>query len=655
MTSLFRRAAEVLGALPAPWRHRADLHLDHGHVPYGAWEAELTAYARLRTESSVKVHFSIAGHTGWTDDITLARPGVAHGQALDDAFRRSECDLEHALMHYRHGWRETALLWHAWSHAHEKIALPWPPWDEVTVPANVVRTALAQAIPELALPPGEDIVPERRRSAARWIAAAWQDGTHRAIELDARPGLSERLPSLTPERGKGPWPNVLAALASRQVATGLPGSVTRALGAALEVNCQDQRGHVAAVLGLTEALAAARLLPPVPEQRPAWLMPAWGRWRRAEAVQAALEGLVRSPDSAAMASLATAARAARQRSVFGGSGRGLAGGTGSRPTSQGNAGVDEARKSIPAEPAEAHTRPESDWGLRPDNQLPSRAEPTGESAGQPRAEGGGDSDSAGSGSGPGALGALHVLSPSPEDRSAYWQLRGALAPEIERLVARLTEQGDAYYANAPKRFRRHGRLDRTRLTHAMRGRENVFTQFVHIPEPEHALCLILDCSASMQPYAEQLREMAILVESAATATGARVTAFSFGAAWERMEPASAGAPLLALGRELRPRGGTPFGPALGAAGAWLARQPFERKRLWIFSDGRWSARDRAESGWRPEHLADAVVWVLTEPAPEPPHPAMRVVATPTLEALIEQAPRYFWTAPDDARRAALPR
>jgi hypothetical protein len=116
-----------------------------------------------------------------------------------------------------------------------------------------------------------------------------------------------------------------------------------------------------------------------------------------------------------------------------------------------------------------------------------------------------------------------------------------------------------------------------------------------------------------------------------------------------MEPAAKDAPLLALGRELRPRGGTPFGPALGVAGAWLAQQPYEEKRLWVFTDGRWSARDRAETGFRPEHLAHAVVWVLADQAPRPPHSAMRLVAVPTLAALVEEAPRYFWEATLRAR------
>ena len=219
--------------------------------------------------------------------------------------------------------------------------------------------------------------------------------------------------------------------------------------------------------------------------------------------------------------------------------------------------------------------------------------PAGRERAGRRAVGGPSGGQAGGGSGPGALGALKVVAPSPEDRAAYWQLRGALAPEIERLIERLQAAGDRYYEATPRRFQRAGRLDRNRLPAALAGREAVFARFVHRPAPANALCLLLDCSASMAPYAEQLREASILIESAATAVGARVSAFTFGAAWERLEPPAEGAPLVALGRELRPHGGTPFGPAVAAAAAWLGRQPYARRRLWVLSDGQWSARDRA--------------------------------------------------------------
>jgi hypothetical protein len=149
----------------------------------------------------------------------------------------------------------------------------------------------------------------------------------------------------------------------------------------------------------------------------------------------------------------------------------------------------------------------------------------------------------------------------------------------------------------------------------------------------------------MTLHAEQLREMAILCEAAATAVGARVTAFSFGPSWERMEPPAHRAPLVTLGRELHPHGGTPFGSALHVAVDWLAKQPYTQKRLWVFSDGRWSARDRVMADWRIDQLANVVVWVLADHAPLSPHPAMRVEAAPSLEAIVQRAPALFWLPP----------
>jgi hypothetical protein len=236
-----------------------------------------------------------------------------------------------------------------------------------------------------------------------------------------------------------------------------------------------------------------------------------------------------------------------------------------------------------------------------------------------------------------------VVAPSPEDRAAYWQLRGALAPEIERLTEGLREASGEYFHSVPRRFQRAGRLDRNRLPAALAGREAVFVRVQPRPLPEHALCLLLDCSASMTVRAEELRQTAIVVEAAATAVGARVSAFTFGAAWERLEPPAEGAPLVALGRELRPHGGTPFGPAVAAAAAWLGRQPYARRRLWVLSDGQWSARDRAAAAGRPELLRDVLVWVLgADTAPEPPTPALRIVAARTLDDVIQIAPQHFW-------------
>jgi hypothetical protein len=114
-----------------------------------------------------------------------------------------------------------------------------------------------------------------------------------------------------------------------------------------------------------------------------------------------------------------------------------------------------------------------------------------------------------------------------------------------------------------------------------------------------------------------------------------------------MAPPARGAPLTSLGRELHPQGGTPFGPALAAAASWLAQQAYQHKRLWVFTDGRWNARDRAQLTWRAEQLRNVVVWVIDEHLPTPPHPAMHMAAVPTLADLVSAAPRYFWSAPDN--------
>jgi Mg-chelatase subunit ChlD len=109
-----------------------------------------------------------------------------------------------------------------------------------------------------------------------------------------------------------------------------------------------------------------------------------------------------------------------------------------------------------------------------------------------------------------------------------------------------------------------------------------------------------------------------------------------------MEAPAVGGPLVALGRELRPRGGTPFGPALQAAATWLNYQPYEEKRLWVFSDGRWSAADRADLAWRAHLQHNVVVWVLDEEVPESPAVAMPIIAAPALADLVELAPATYW-------------
>ncbi len=613
---------------------------DHGHAPYAAWEAELTAYARWRTGMALTVTFALATEAGWDESIHLAR-APAHVEPAE-AFAVAELELEHLLMHHRQGMREAALLWHAWARPAEPITLPWPPWDRVALPPAVVREALALAVPGLALPKECEAWPARRREAARWIAAALADHAHRLPEIEARPGLAERLPLPEPpgalNRGATPppWETVLVALARGAPAmAGVPDGLRPRVMRLVEAREAAPATYVEAVLELAGALARLGSLPPAHQQRPRWLRPMWGRWRHAAALQAALAQLARSPTSALVATATAAGRLGAGRLV---STTGPLGGA--HGTEHG-----AASRSVPSSDGAVQARDPSSWGLQApptdDLQRPSGVTPapagTHEGHGQPAAGGAGAA-----GAGAGALGALRIVVPGAEDRAAYWQLRAALAPEIERLAERLREVAGQHHSTAPRRFQRAGRLDRARLPAALAGREAVFMRFVQEPEPEHALCLLLDCSASMTPYAAYLRDLAILVEAAASSVGARVTAFSFGATWERMEPAAKGAPVLGLGRELRPHGGTPFGPAVQAAAEWLGHQPYRRKRLWVFSDGRWSARDRAGITWQAPYLREVVVWVLAEPAPEPPTPQMRVVAAPTLEALIEQAPRYFW-------------
>lgn len=649
-----------------------------GTTPLRAREAELAAYARWRTGETIKVTFGITVQAGWAEDIQLSRPAPAQG--YEAGFAAAELELEHLLMHHRHGWREAALLWHVLAQPAEPIPLPWAPWDNAGLRGTVMRLALSHAVPALTLPRGVDAWRQRWRDASRWIAAAWADGAHRELELAERPGLADRLPlpvlQRQPGRQRGPslssrpgtWSSVLYGLATRDdaMAGALPASAQAAVDRLVRVEAADLSGHIAGVLHLTEVLAQANALPASHTQRPAWLYPTWGRWRAQAQLREALDRLLRSPATSGLVTATTAARtgnhALRSPPAL------------SRP---GDSGL-EARRPRPEE-FEADTagrqgsshRKLSSWpdpetlpdgntdGGRPlslEQQQPGQAQPGHE---QPEEElpevtrsdpAGGRphtqtvSSSARRGAGPGVLGALQLVHASAEDRAAYWQLRGALAPEIAQLIARLQAVHEATDWRPPQRFQRAGRLDRHRLPGALAGREDVFVRHVQQPTEARALCLLLDCSASMAPHAEQLRLAAILVETAAAAFKTRVSAFTLGAAWERMEPETQGAPLLALGRELHPHGGTPFGPAVAAAAGWLERQPFRHKQLWVLSDGQWSARDQAESAWQAELLRDTVVWVLDEHAPPPPTPAMCILAAPTLASLVKLAPDYFWTA-----------
>jgi hypothetical protein len=650
-----------------------------------AWEAELAAYARWRTGNpALTVRFGLATSTAWGEEIVLARPAPAEAELAGAGGRvpvGAELELEHLLAHHRHGWREAALLWQVWADPATPVTLPWPPWERVRLPPAVVRQALAGADSALAVPPERAATGGRQRPAALWLAAAWADGRHRRLALADRPGLAVRLPPPpAPPAGASVWERVLGRLAAGQGpgagdategtafdggdgtrSTGHPAAgagggggalgadVAGALDALLAVRPDDAAGQVAAVLALAEVLGRRGLLPAAHRQRPAWLGRPWGRWRREGAVRRELGRMARSPTDAAVAAATLAGRAhAAPGAARPGGGAGGVPGPWARAA--GAREEDTAADDLPlVRDDDPPAGPAADgWGLAEDESLPELAAGVGATdaaaAGREGAAPAGAGGAAG-GAGAGALGALHVVQASGADRAAYWQLRGALAPEIERLIEGLRAASDADDAAAPRRFQRAGRLDRARLAAALAGREAVFSRFVHQPEPASALCLLLDCSASMTTRAEQLRRAAIVTESAAAAVGARVSVFTFGADWERLEPPAEGAPLVALGRELHPHGGTPFGEAVTAAAGWLARQPYPRRRLWVFSDGQWSARDRAGTAWRAGGLAaarDVVIWVLGEARPEPPGPAVRVAALPSLTALVRQAPRYFW-------------
>src|SRR5688500_13938995 len=168
--SLLARSLAHVRLPRAPWQSPTDARLDHGHLPFGAWEAELTAYAQLRAGTRVVVKFGHSGEMTWGEEVHLHRPRSV--SSADEALRAAELELEHALMHYRHGWREEGLLWHCWAYPTEEVVLPWPPWDHVPLAAPFVRSALEKAIPGLALGEAAVLTRDRARHASRWLAAA---------------------------------------------------------------------------------------------------------------------------------------------------------------------------------------------------------------------------------------------------------------------------------------------------------------------------------------------------------------------------------------------------------------------------------------------------------------------------------------------------
>src|SRR5436190_3369104 len=551
MTSLTRWLAQP-PALRWPWQRRLDLESDHGHRPYAAWEAELSAYARLRAGVPMEVEFGFVTTAEWGEKVHLARPPA--NLPVGEAFRLAELDLEHLLMHFRQGSREIALYWQTWRRPSDTVRLPWPPWDEVDLLGRIAREAIVKGDIGFEVPPEADVWPERQRDAALWIASAWADGVHRAREIAERPGMALRLPLPLSSTRSAPWPDLLYALATGADTAGSAlGDDARAI--LRDAGVDDPAQHTRAVIQAVALLAKRGALPPAHRQRPPWLHPLWGRWRRAVAIHRVLSEFARSPTSAEMATATARARAGRTLVPPFGTGSLLHGaarsGLARRQRSDPNA------KGQPMALENEEQNEEVEWGAPSGAELPHAGTAGPLHGEQGTREGRGDDGPFGggfAGAGPGTLGALRVVDETPSDRAAYWQMRGALAPDIERLIERLRAASGHDDAATPRRFQRSGRIDRNRLPAALTGREAVFIRHVRRPEPAHALTLLLDCSASMTLRAEHLRQAAILVESAAAAVGARVTAFTFGPAWERMEPPAEGAPLVALGRELHPHG-----------------------------------------------------------------------------------------------------
>src|ERR671932_697619 len=162
-----------------PWQRRVDLESDHGHRPYAAWEAEFSAYARLRTGVPIEVLFGLSAYNEWGDKVHLARPPATLPAA--EAFRQAELELEHVLVHFRQGAREIALYWHTWTHPVDPVNLPWPPWDQVALPGRIVRQALLEGVAGFEVPaaaaarPGLDLgappaCPRQRRTGRRAAA-----------------------------------------------------------------------------------------------------------------------------------------------------------------------------------------------------------------------------------------------------------------------------------------------------------------------------------------------------------------------------------------------------------------------------------------------------------------------------------------------------
>ena len=309
------------------------------------------------------------------------------------------------------------------------------------------------------------------------MVAAWADGLHRALEVAERPGMAERLPELPLPREarlvlkgarierRGAWEGALYRLATPQEPA--PEGLREALG---ERASGGWRGCCAWAPTISRRSSAGpwtwwtACASATPSRRDRsstrrWLRRDWGRWRRAAAPCAPRSTTwpARRPASPwpwppPRGRAARLAPRGERRAV-----RGHRGPAPDHHRAVPGRGGDEAGRGERAQDGPEDRRPAEDWAPPPRPALPDAgpAAPGGEGGQREGSErdgapsGGPSGGQAGGGSGPGALGALKVVAPSPEDRAAYWQLRGALAPEIERLIERLQAAGDRYYEPRP--------------------------------------------------------------------------------------------------------------------------------------------------------------------------------------------------------------
>ena len=230
--------------------------------------------------------------------MRLARPASRDPRV---AFSGAELELEHLLAHYRHGWREAVLAFHAWSQPGEPVSLPWPPWDQVSLRRRWCARRWARPSRPWPCPRGRDVVGAPPHGGGL-DGAAWADGLHRALEVAERPGMAERLPVAPAPGGspllkgarierRGAWEGALYRLATPQEPA--PEGLREALGerasagleGLLRLGPDDLQALVSGALDVVDSLRQRNGVPPGPEQHPRWLRRDWGRWRRAAALR----------------------------------------------------------------------------------------------------------------------------------------------------------------------------------------------------------------------------------------------------------------------------------------------------------------------------------------------------------------------------------